>query len=356
VNSPIATARLENQGIARSVARKPAQLVAWLGAVQAQEYSAALWALGLRLPASTLSRDVEAAFNRGQIVRTHVLRPTWHFVALRDADWLIALTAARVHRRMAPWHARLQLDSAIRVRAAGVIERALRDGEPRTRAELARHLERARLPSRGIPLALLTMYAELERVMHSGPFRGKQPTYVRYVAHAPAGRQLIGDEAIAELAKRYFRSHGPATIRDFTWWSTLTTRDAKRGLEANRAKQHVIDGLTYWTIGDALGPAARQRSTVHLLPVYDEYLVAYRDRAAVALGRGRSTGGRYDPTLIIGGQVAGTWKITRREGSVVIHVAPARRLSAAERFSIETAVDQYGKFLGLPATWSLKRS
>jgi hypothetical protein len=250
VNSAIAAARLENQGVTRSVARNTAGLVSWLGAVQAQEYSSALWALGLRLPVTTLRRHVEAEFNRGQVIRTHVLRPTWHFVALRDADWMIALTSPRIHHRMASMHARHQLDSAIRVRAAGVMERALRDGEPLTRAELALHLERARLPSRGIPLALLTLYAELERVMHSGPFRGTHPTYVRYRAHAPAGRQRAGDEAIAELAKRYFTSHGPATIRDFVWWSTLTARDAKRALEAIQAKHRVIDGRTYWMIGD----------------------------------------------------------------------------------------------------------
>jgi len=356
VNSTIATARLENQGITRPVARKPAELVAWLGAVQAQEYSAALWALGLRLPVSTLKRHVEAAFNTGQIVRTHVLRPTWHFVALRDVDWMIALTSARVHRRMASMHARHQLDSAIRVRAARVMERALRDGESLTRAELAVHLERARLPSRGIPLMLLTLYAELERVMHTGPFRGKQLTYVRYTAYAFASRGLAGDEAVAELARRYFASHGPATIRDFVWWSTLATSDAKRGLEANQAKHRVIDGVTYWTIGDAPPPAARQRSSVYMLPVYDEYLVAYRDRAAVALGRGRSPGDRFAPVLIIGGQVAGTWKMTRHEESVVMHVAPERRLGAAERLSIDRIVDRYGQFLGVPATLSLKRS
>ena len=354
MNGTVAAVRLENQGITKSVAREPAGLVAWLGAVQAQEYPAALWAFGLRLPTAALRRDVEAAFNRGQILRTHVLRPTWHFVAASDADWMIALTSARVHRRMAPMHARHQLDSSIRVRAASVMERALRDGEPLTRAELAVHLERAGLPSRGIPLALLTLYAELERVMHSGPFRGKHLTYLRYIANTQASRRLDGEEAIAELAKRYFRSHGPATIRDFVWWSTLTTRDAKRGLEANHAKHRVIDGVTYWTIGDSPAFAARQRSTAHLLPVYDEYLVAYRDRAAVALGHGRSPDGRFDSTLIIGGQVGGTWKAARHEGTVVIHVAPARRLIGTERSSIEKVVDRYSQFFGVPATLSLK--
>ena len=353
MNSAIAAARLENQGVTRCVARKPAGLVSWLGAVQAQEYSAALWALGLRLPVTTLRRHVEAEVNRGAIIRTHVLRPTWHFVALRDADWMLKLTSARIHRRMAPMHARHQLDPAIRVRAAGVMERALRDGEPLTRTELAEHLERARLPSRGIPLALLTLFAELERVMHSGPFRGKQPTYVRYGAHAPAGRQLAGDEAIAELAKRYFTSHGPATVRDFVWWSTLTTRDAKRALDANRAKPRVIDGLTYWTTGDVPPIAGGQRSSVRLLPVYDEYLVAYRDRAAVPLGAGRRSGDPFDYVLTIGGQVAGTWKTTQDEESEVMHVAPARRLSAAERGSIERIADRYGRFLGVPATLRL---
>jgi hypothetical protein len=322
--------------------------------MQAQDYPAAKWALGLRVPAALGERQVEAALSRGQIVRTHLLRPTWHFAAASDVDWMIELTSARVHRRMATAHRNLQLDSAIRVRAAEVIEHALRDGDHLTRAELGVHLQRAGLPSRGIALALLSIYAELERVMCSGPFRGKELTYALFASRVPPGRRLVGDDAIAELARRYFQSHGPATIRDFVWWSTLTTRDASRGLEANRATRRVIDGITYWTIGSAPVGVGRRRSTVQLLPIYDEYLVAYRDRVAVPLGRSPGGATRFDPVLAIDGQIAGTWKTVRRDRALDVQVAPARRISASERRAIEDVVDRYGRFLDLPATLSVR--
>ena len=262
--------RLDNQGITRSRYRRPEEVVAALGAVQAQEYGPAKWALGLRLHDRLTDSQIERAFEDGRILRTHVMRPTWHFVTPADIGWMQELTSPRVQRIAAVYNRNLGLDSATLRRAIRVLERVLRDGRHQTRMEIAVHLERAGVAAKGQRLAHVMMHAELERVVGSGPRRGKQFTYALLTERAPRMKRLSRDESLAELSGRYFRSHGPATVRDFVWWSGLTTVDAKRGLEMNGARSEIVDGLTYWTLG---GRTTRVPSlgTVHLLPIYDEY-------------------------------------------------------------------------------------
>ena len=352
VNDAIAAQRLDNQGISRPTARSPAGIVAWFGAMQAQEYAAARWAIGLRLPDAT-DAAIGAAFDAGRILRTHVLRPTWHFVTPADIRWMLELTAPHIQRAMAYQRRQVELDARVCNRAIGVIERALGDEAYLTRAELGVRLARSRISATGTRLAHLAAYAELEGVICSGPRRGKQFTYALLATRAPDARRLARDEALAELTRRFFQSHGPATIRDFVWWSGLSTADAKRGLEMNNAASRVTDGLTYWTLGRS-APSRRSRGGVHLLPVYDEYVVAYRDRAAVPHGtadtaaRGVAT---FQNVLIVAGQIAGTWRAARTGNPVAVDVAPSRPLTSPERRSLGATVTRYGRFLG--ATVSL---
>ena len=256
MNTRIAVQRLDNQRLARQGPRDPADLVAWFGAVQAQDYPAAKWALALRMPDGTTDAGIERAFNDGRILRVHVMRPTWHFVAASDLHWMLELTAPRVHRALTYGYRKLALDLATRNRAAGVIERAVGGGQSLTRAELGACLARAGVVATGVRLALLTAHAELEKVICSGPQRGKQSTYALLAQRAADPTRLSRDEALAELTGRYFRSHGPATIRDFVWWSGLTIADAKRGLEDVAA--HYARFFTFVTKGvhhhDASGP------------------------------------------------------------------------------------------------------
>jgi hypothetical protein len=357
VNTEIAEQRLHNQRITRAECRKPADVVAWLGAVQAQEYPAARWALALRMPDGTTDAAIERAFDEGRILRTHVMRPTWHFVAPADIRWMLELTAPRVHRSMAYYRRQLGLDTALLTRAATLFERALRDGQYLTRGELGAQLERAGLAAKGVRLAHLTIYAELEGVMCSGPRRGKRLTYALLEERAPRARRLSRDEALAGLTRRYFKSHGPATIRDFVWWSGLTTADAKRGLEINRARHEAVDGRPYWTVGRIPAGGTRRR-TVHLLPIYDEYLVSYRDRDAVPHGppviespSGRSLTFRH--ALVIAGQVAGTWKTARNAGGLTVDVMPLRRLTGRERRGLAETAACYRRFLDVPVSVSV---
>jgi hypothetical protein len=247
MNAAIAATRLRNQHITDPVGG-PAALVARLGAVQAQEFEAAKWALGLRLRGAATDTTVED----GRILRTHVLRPTWHFVPRADIRWMLELTGPRVQRTVSSYHRRLGLEPRLLARAGIVLD--------------------------SMPLAFTMTDAELKAVVCRGPRRDRQFTYALIADRAPDARTLSRDQALATLVRRYFGSHGPATVRDFVWWSGLTTADAKRGLEIVRARQAAIDGLTYWTAGPDARAALPRRGVAHLLPIYDEYLVAYRDR------------------------------------------------------------------------------
>ena len=349
----IAERRLWNQLIARTGLRRPAEVVGWFGAMQAQEFDAAKWALALRMADGAVENDVQRAFDQGRILRTHVMRPTWHFVTPADIRWLQELTAPRVQRGMASYNRRLELDARTLTRAVGVFERALRDRCYLTRTELGERLQRAAMPMAGPRLAQAAMHAELEGVICSGPRRGKQFTYALVAERSPNAARLPRDEALATLGRRFFSSHAPATVRDFVWWSGLSTADARRAADIIGAAREEVGGCVYWTAGQA-PRGARRAIQVHLLPIYDEYLVAYRDRQAVPHGApslvASSSRGQviFQHALIADGQVAGTWRVQRQPRLNLIRVVPLRRLTGPERRGVADAADRYGRFLAAP--------
>src|SRR5262249_29207050 len=303
MSASIAQRRLARQLLLRTQLRRPDEVVGRLGAVQAQEYGPAKWALGLRLHRSTADAAIEQPSTAGHTPPPHVMRPPCLFGRAADIGGLRGLPAPRVPRLLASYTRRQELDAATLVRGTAVLERSLRDRHHLTRRELGERLRDAGLPLKGIRLALLTMYAELEGVICSGPRRGIQFTYALVPERAPQAVTLSRDEALAMLTERYFASHGPATIRDFIWWSGLTAADARRGLEINAARREEADGRTYWSIGPQprIGTGARMAL---LLPIYDEYLVAYRDRAAVphlpsAIGAGARGPATFQHAIVI---------------------------------------------------------
>jgi len=350
----IAQARLRAQHLVGNPFDSAVELVRHFGAVQSQDYAGAKWALGQRLSGVT-DAEVDRVFDSGAIVRTHVLRPTWHFVLPEDIGWMLELTGASVHRRMANYDRQLGLENSTFIRAAKVCERVLRDGNCLTRAELGKHFTAVGLPGSGWALGHIALYVEAEGVICSGPRREKQSTYALLAERAPRTVRLSREEALAELAQRYFRSHGPATLRDYVWWSGLATRDAKRGLEMIRARELKVDRTSYWTLGAS--SVRPRRPLVHLLPVYDEYLVAYRDRVAVPHGpsmvRARAGGYvQFQHALVIGGQVAGTWRAAAQRDRVNVNVAPLRPLSTAESRAVRSEVRRYERFLDVPVSFS----
>jgi hypothetical protein len=347
--------RLSNQHLTQPRLSHPAALVAHLGAVQSQDYPAALWALGQRLRDAT--RDsLEQAFNAGQILRTHVMRPTWHFVAPADIRWMLALTAPRVKATVASYARQLSLDEAVIGRSNAALAGALQGGNVLTRAQLQPVLLQAGIEVKDpAMLGLLTALAELDAVICSGPRRGKQHTYALLDERVPPAPALDADAALVELTTRYFTSHGPATLRDFNWWSGLTIGDSRRGIELCGASllRETIDGLTYVFASRAPEPMP---SIAYLLPNFDEYAVAYRQRdlfydpARAVTPPVRRDEAPFGNILVIGGRVAGVWRRTLRTGGITIQAQWfGAEPSEMDRRAVGQAAERYGAFLGLPA-------
>jgi hypothetical protein len=358
VRVDLARERLHNQKLLHSEFRNADEAVAWLGAVQSQEYGGAKWALGQRANGLT-DADIEDAFNRGTILRTHVLRPTWHFVARADIRWLLALTGPRVHAVSAHYYRKMELSDRLFARSRKVFERALAGGRHLTRSELARALEKAGILAKGPRLAFLVMHAELNAVICSGPRQGKQFTYALLDRRASDARTLSRDDALAELTRRYFNSHGPATLRDYVWWSGLTVREARAGLDMIKGAlvHEARDGLEYW-----FPPSARitrrSTSTVHLLPVYDEHLISCKDRGIVLDESCPRVpwflGAEFPNQLVVNGRVTGAWRRMFGVNGVHIEVTPFRPLEKIERRALEAAAERYGRFMSVPATLSIR--
>ena len=351
-NLDIAHERLHNQYLCAPGSKKPADVVRWLGAVQAQDYYGAKWALGLRTRGAT-DETVEQAFTEGKILRTHVMRPTWHFVAPADIRWMLKLTAPRVNARSAYQYRKLELDDAVFKRSNKALFGALRGGQQLTREILRSAVQQAGVPCDDLLRFIHILFrAELDGLICSGARQGKQFTYALLDERVPQAKTLAHEEALAELTWRYFKSHGPATLADFVWWSGLSTTEAKGGLEMveSRLVKEMIDGQSYWLSSSS--PKVNRASRVaYLLPAFDEYLVSYKDRGAALAAKHRQQGIRdsmlIGSVIVIGGRVVGTWKRALEKELVKITLSAFSPLSKAEREAVDCAAQRYGSFLGM---------
>jgi hypothetical protein len=352
----ITSYRLHNQLLSQTSFLEAADVVSWFGAVQSQDFSGAKWALGQRMEQAT-DAQIDRAYDDGKILRTHVMRPTWHFVAPVDIRWLLKLTAERVHAANAYMHRSLGIDRAFLRRSQAVVEKALRERQYLTREELAMALKQAGISSENqLKITYLILSCEVDGLICSGPRRGKQFTYTLLEERVPPSRVLTRDEALAHITRRYFTSHGPATLQDFSWWSGLTTADTKLGLELVHSElaNDVIHDQTYWF--KELDEIHKERlPAVHLLPDYDEYGIGYTDRTLIY---DRSHDTKLDArgsflaqyTIVVDGQITGTWKRTLKKNAVAIGINPFRGLKKAEVGAVTEAAERYAAFLGIPCT------
>ena len=350
--SEITRYRFYNQHIGRAKFEKPGDVVAWLGAMQGQEYAMAKWGVAQRMTEIT-DTQLDKAFADGDILRTHLLRPTWHFVTPADIRWVLALSAPRVHAVNAFMYRKLELDSALFKRSNAVLTKALQGGKQLTRVELASALQHAGIDTVGeFRMGYILMQAELDALICSGGRRGKQFTYALLEERVPPARKLERDEALVELLKRYFTSRGPATMKDFTVWSGLTMADTRRGRDMLKPKleHEVIDGQTYWFVESAL-PAKAASTRAHLLPIYDEYVMGYKDRTAMlgALDSENFNAGSiaFDNLIVIDGMLLGSWKRTLSKREVSIETNFNAPLTKVEQKAVAAEAAQFGKFLGL---------
>jgi hypothetical protein len=351
--SDIAQQRLRNQHLVSPTFTTPADVVKWFGAMQAQDYAGAKWTVGQRMADAT-DATIEDAFARGTILRTHVMRPTWHFVLPADIRWMLELTAPRVKASVASYCRKHRLDEALFEKTNKIIARALRGGRHLTREALRDALARSGIVVDNIQFMFVLLRAEVDALICSGPRQGKQFTYALLEERVPAAKPRPRDEAVAELTWRYFRSHGPATLADFIWWSGLLTRDAKSGIEmlGKRLTKLVAEEKTYWMAANV--ELDRQSSeAAYLLPTYDEYLIAYKDRSA-SIRPGRPSDMRINPKLmshvLIGGSLIGRWKGTTNQTKATIELGLFTPPGKKETRAIAEAASRYGAFLGLRAT------
>jgi hypothetical protein len=318
--------------------------------MQAQDYTHAKWAVGLRIPGST-DADIEAAIDRGDIVRTHVLRPTWHFAAAEDIRWMLALSAPQVKAASASRERELGLDETLFKRTNTLIAKALEGGKQLTREELMAELAKSGIITDIHQATHIMFWAEQDAIVCNGSRRGKQLTYALLDERVPPAKMLARPDAIAELARRYFTSHAPASLADFQWWSGLRAADARAGLEAAQPflVKEVVENQTFW-LPNNFTPQKSKPLNLHLLPAFDEFLVSYKDRSAsLAPSRKVQTitgNGIFKPVVAVNGWVKGIWQRTFKKDKVLIEKEMFEELSAAEHEAFEEAVGRFEAFVG----------
>ncbi|MDR1225383.1 MAG: winged helix DNA-binding domain-containing protein [Prevotellaceae bacterium] len=309
----IPTIRLHNQLITNKVLKTPKEVVAHMGALQAQDYQMVKWGVGLRLPNATNSL-IDSALSRGEILRTHVLRPTWHLVVPEDVRWMLMLTAPRIKSTSRAWAAHLGVDDKMLSRCHKTVEKVLVGNKQLTREEISSQLAQVGITLNNHQVAHVMMQAELDCLVCSGAPQGRKQTYTLMDERVIYKKLPYKDEALAMLARKFFTSHGPATLPDFSWWSGLPMAAARHALEMVKKEfsSEAIDEQTYWFSDNSCSTPADSQKSCHFLPAFDEYIVSYKDRQAVLhvdhYSKAISSNGIFKPTIVDNGQVIGLWK------------------------------------------------
>lgn len=342
--------RMANQHLVRSRVRAPEKLVAAMGAMQAQEYAMVKWAIALRVP-NTTAAAIEDAVNTGRILRTHILRPTWHLVAPADLRWMLALTAPRVRAAMAYMDRQLEVDRALQKRVNRALAKALEGGRQLSRAAVQTILVRNKINVSGPRLAHVLIHAELDGLICSGARTAGRFTYALLDERVPPTKSKDRDEALVELARRYFSTRGPAAAPDFAWWSGLTISDAKNAMaqvEEGYGRE-VIDGLTYLFPEPAID-LPEKPGGAFLLPDYDELVIGYKDRAALFANAANAQAARfrvaeYNRSLLFDGCVVGSWRREESNKAAAIEIVSFSTLSQKARRAVIAAAELFGEFL-----------
>lgn len=349
----VGRARMRRMGLIGPLLDKPVDVVRQHLAIQAQDFGPAKWSIAQRLT-GLVDGDVERVVSDGSILRTHVLRPTWHFVARTDLRWLTALSGPRVQRGLESRYRQLGLDAKSRARGERLIARRLEGAVHLTRAELAAILRRSRLDVDGQRLPHLLMHCELAAVICSGRVRGKTQTYALFDERVPRGRSFDRDLALVELVRRYLNGHGPATVKDMSWWSGLTASDLREGLEGigAEASSAVVNGHTLWWI-EKEPRGGRRKPAIQLLQAYDEFVVGYTESRYLGDPRASSVKAAFtdrsipNGTVMLGPRVVGHWRRSSKQKLVELEVLLYERLRGADaEEALATAAGDLGTFMG----------
>lgn len=307
------------------------------------------WAVGARFPGST-ERAIELIINNGEIIRTHVLRPTWHLVSAKDIYWILELTAPHIRNSIKSRHNELGLSEAVITKSNAVIEKALRERKQLTRDDLVAELNKENIATNENKASHLLLRAELDGIICSGATIGKNQTYALLEERVPKTEPISREEALENLARRYFSSHCPATLQDFVWWSGLSMNQARQALEMVKTDliSELIDSHMYWFAQSISSPKI-DTEEVHILPAFDEFLISYKDRSASLpfenFIKTVSNNGIFRPVIVTNGRVEGIWKRTIKKDRVIVEADFFRQPDKATRIQIEKATERYGSFL-----------
>lgn len=347
----ISAIRLKNQQLATSMFQTPKELVAWMGAMQAQDYNQAKWAIGIRMP-HMIESQIESAFNQGKILRTHLMRPTWHFVSADDIYWMLQLTAPQIKSVLNSRHRELGITELLVNTSYLVIEEAInaREDQSLTREELLQVLAQAGIPTDLQLASHIMLRAEIDGILCSGPLKGKKQTYALLSKRVPVKKTLTKEEALARLAKSYFSSHGPATLADFLWWSGLPAADGRNALESVKTDliSVKIASDTYWLSGSGI-KTSKLSDSVYLLPAYDEFLISYKNRSASITTEDHkkaiSSNGIFRPVVLVNGQISGLWKKTVKKDHILIETDYFRPHDIIKDQSITKATESFSDYM-----------
>ena len=305
--------RLQNQQLSTPLFRHPKELVSWMGAMQAQDYTMVKWAVGIRLKSPGI-QAVEKALHQGEILRTHVMRPTWHLVAAEDIRWMLKLSAQRIksaNDSYAKGHG-LEITEQQYERSYTILGNILSGKRSLTKQEIAEHFEHSGLLADNYHMTRFMSRAEVEGIVCSGECRGRQHTYALLDERVPPTPELTKEEALARLATAYFRSHAPATLQDFSWWSGLPLTEARQAISLIEPELMSEQWHSQtWYIHDSCRTLGKATDSLHLLPSYDEYLIGYKDRTNVLpkedYSKAFTNNGLFFPVLLYKGHVVGNW-------------------------------------------------
>ncbi|HEX2921696.1 MAG TPA: winged helix DNA-binding domain-containing protein [Bacteroidales bacterium] len=341
--------RLSNQQLLKQDFKSPVELVRWMGAMQAQDYNMSKWAMGIRLPGST-TEIINKAFYEGEIVRTHVLRPTWHIVPSEDLVWMIELTSQKIKSSLNSRHTVLGLDNITLDKANKIITSALRGNKHLTKNDLVQHLKDERIALDSSRAYHLLFWAELSGLICSGRPSAVNTTYSLIEEWAPGKGSLSRETSLGKLAVRYFTSHGPAMLKDFSWWSGLSITESRKAIEiaGNKLEKIKVEQNEYWCGCDLLNIEGSTKA--YLIPAFDEILISYSDRSAMLTRvdnkKAISSNGFFRPVIVTDGQVSGLWKTTKNKDKIIVEAVFFKRSSKSAKESVSKEVEAYGNFIG----------
>lgn len=319
------SARLHNQLLAKNDFKAPHEVVSWMGVMQSQTLDLAKWAIGARLKDKVAS-DIEEDLNSGKIIRTHILRPTWHFVSAADVHWMFDLSNPRLKPVYKSYAKGYGADESLLKKAVPAIEKVLTGGKHLTKQEIGEALLELDITLDDDHLKLALSYSEMEGLLVNGRLKGSKQTFTLFEEWAPRLQTISREEALERLARRYFTSHGPASLPDFVWWSGLSLTEGRKAIDLIKADFicERIGEREFWMKNDTVAPPAESVSAL-LLPPFDEFVVSYKDRSDLIedahYGKVMTKNGLFSPTVMLNGEIVGSWKKIAQKASPRIELS-----------------------------------